>query len=493
MVRAFLDKAEGWGLNSAIDLAARSTDRQVTDSLLKIANDDRVDDLSQHAQNEAVMALAAFGEWEAVLAFVERVGFETRRSLMEWPFSGIRPEPGALDGVRQRATKQSVGAVLALGFGKGERDSSIVCGVLGEVEPDSQIALACVRSLYLMRDDSPVAVPLLKKQLKVERTASWATDVLLANGSVAALEALLDSPKRDAPEVCKNLIEGLSDGSVIEEIRTSLSERCASEGEWDLMHDIAYLVTKCDAARQALLKDRRVLDFIWAVAYAPPSSRHDKRDRENAIYCLIEANSEEGFRAARAALMITEIPGRHNYPHILMQADSSKAVPMLLDYLADETQSSVKASIGRALSGSDIDSELARRLSADNTGERVAACFAAGWAGRSEGIERRVKGLITDDPEPEVSQSAISALNRMALRRETKLLAQRVLDADNEFDRWLYLDSLLEFADPGDEYSQWPVEGPLVGDVLSPLQFLHLKERGLYTKVPTAQPSRMEP
>ena len=83
---------------------------------------------------------------------------------------------------------------------------------------------------------------------------------------------------------------------------------------------------------------------------------------------------------------------------------------------------------------------------------------------------------MTDDPEPEVNQAAVSALNQMALRRETKLLAQQALDANNEFDRWLYLDSLLNFADQGDECSQWPVEGPLVCSVLSPLQLLKVKE-----------------
>lgn len=471
----FLEQAEGLGLRSAIGLAATNEDKTVTEGLLKIVNDPKDDDFYRRIRNSAVLALANSGKWDAVLAFVEREG-SVGESLLEWPDSDVRPEPSSLDGVCRRAAEHSIGAIHALGFGQGEPGSAIVRHVLAEVEPGSEVAHACVSSLSLMRDDSLEVIPLLRKQLQFQRTALPATIALMVNGHSAALRALVESPNRDLPGACMKLVEGLGDEKVSEEIRASLSERCGSKGEPDLMYTIAYLVIKSGKCKKLLLGDQHIVDFIWSAAYAPPRSFLRPSDRELAIRCLVEDHPEGGFRAALAALRTTVIPDRRNYPHILMRADSGKAAPLLLDHLVDESQSSVKASIGRALAGWDIDSELGRRLSAENTSERGAACFAAGWAGRSEGVVGRVRQLVTDDPEPDVNKAAISALNRIAIRRETRLLAQEVLDADGEFDRWLYLDALLSYADPGDHYSPWPVEGPLVDKVLTPLQSLHVRQ-----------------
>ena len=50
--------------------------------------------------------------------------------------------------------------------------------------------------------------------------------------------------------------------------------------------------------------------------------------------------------------------------------------------------------------------------------------------------------------------------------------------AENDSEkRWLLLDCQLSMADPGDVHRTWPVEGPNIGEVLSPVQVNHATAR----------------
>lgn len=323
-----------------------------------------------------------------------------------------------------------------------------------------------------MKDHDEDVVPLIVNQLRIEGRAFSATNLLLVNGTPTALRALRDSPQREDIAVRLNLINRLGNEDVLDDIRKSLGQRAASGGDPELNRELYDLVSNSEEAERQLLGDRTILEHLLVAAYPPAQDFHIAGDQANAIRCLIRVDRVEGFQAALAALANPAMPERQCYPYVLTEADADAAVPLLLDCLATVRQSSVEASIGRALSRCDIDQELELRLSAEGLDDRVAACVAAGWAARDTHIEQILRQRLSD-PEPDVSRAASEALSRIQRRRETKALVLCLLEAKDPSDRWMYLDSLLKFADPGDQYGQWPVEGPHVQSVLSPLQILH--------------------
>lgn len=191
---------------------------------------------------------------------------------------------------------------------------------------------------------------------------------------------------------------------------------------------------------------------------------------------MIRIDPESGRSAALWALRSRDTPDRHRYPYLLVSALGEAVAADLLDHLRTESDSVVKAAIGRALSRISIDESIERRLSSSGEGDRLAGCISAGWAGRSDRLPELLNRLLSA-PDRRVQEEASRALTRIRQRAETEALAQGVIETDDHFARWLYLDALVEFSDPGDAYDLWPVGGPAIGNCLSPLQQKHVKKR----------------
>ena len=51
------------------------------------------------------------------------------------------------------------------------------------------------------------------------------------------------------------------------------------------------------------------------------------------------------------------------------------------------------------------------------------------------------------------------------------------MSAATHSERWLYLDCLLALADPGDDHHYWPIEGPKIGNVLTPFQTAYVTQQ----------------
>lgn len=81
------------------------------------------------------------------------------------------------------------------------------------------------------------------------------------------------------------------------------------------------------------------------------------------------------------------------------------------------------------------------------------------------------------DTDESVGREAARALNRLERRRKTRALVLAVENAETPSDRWLYLDCLLSFADPGDPHRPWPEVGETIGCCLTPAQRKYSSER----------------
>lgn len=107
VINAFLEAAEGLGLREAVHWAAKREDKETIRLLSGIATSNDESERASIVQADAAKALADFGRWEPVIAFVERVGLESDSRLMNWPHRDVRPDSSLLVSVRQRASEQT--------------------------------------------------------------------------------------------------------------------------------------------------------------------------------------------------------------------------------------------------------------------------------------------------------------------------------------------------------------------------------------------------
>jgi hypothetical protein len=77
------------------------------------------------------------------------------------------------------------------------------------------------------------------------------------------------------------------------------------------------------------------------------------------------------------------------------------------------------------------------------------------------------------DEDDKVSLDAAAALDRIAVRRETRRLYEALDAEEKEVRRRLLFHCLLRLADPGDDHVPWSFEGLEIGKRLSPYR-IHL-------------------
>lgn len=477
-VNYMLAESDHLDLLRAIDFASRRGSPSTIRRLRELATTEQESDWSSTIRGAAAKGLLDFREWRPVIDFLEEVGLNSSPDLMRWPQGGIRPSEKILAPVRKRVRDcPTPGAVLALGFGRSEANSATVRSVLKGEPPESNVAHAAVLALQMMGDRSEDAVNAIAELYTCDRTRS-VTNALLANGTRKALVALRNSPVSGDRTVRLNLINKLEETSSLDKCIEWLTERAKNQEYGQLPSDLEYLLRRIRSkeAKHRILAVPELVELCEEIAYFSPAS-HWRSSRLDAVWYLIQASPKKGKQAALNALDIDEASDRYWYPHFLVETFGREIVSDLLDHLKSEPDSVVKAAVGRALLSVDMETHLEERLDSVDASDRIAACIASGWASRSEGIAVRLKDCLANDAEPKVQQSAGQALSRINVRHRTAELAQMVIDSEDHFDRWLYLDALIEFADPGDGCCQWPADGPLVGDCLSPLQTMHLRKR----------------
>lgn len=84
---------------------------------------------------------------------------------------------------------------------------------------------------------------------------------------------------------------------------------------------------------------------------------------------------------------------------------------------------------------------------------------------------------LLNDFDEGVSRASADALTRIRRRHECRALCEAIIKESDNRKKWILLDCLLSMSDPGDVHRTWPVEGPNIGDVLSPLQVSYATKR----------------
>jgi hypothetical protein len=471
VINAFLRAESRYARLDAIQLSINRHNAETRQLLSAITESDVSWDGYPLEQNEAAKALADIGEWAPVIRFLERYGLRTFSGLTDFPRYGFRPTSDRIDGVRAKVRSLGAqcgpGPVLTLGFG-GEGDVDLARGVLAEADTQSDLAHACTITLELLKDHSELSVPLLARQLEIAGHESSATIALLVNGTQAALKALSqhygDHFEAGVAAALINVLKPTA--SAIDQVRQMLLTEVK---EPQLSGRIAAMISRISdpTAIQQVMELHAIKERTRDEAFADEGQSWIVGEKAAAIRNLATFDPAAAILGAKTALKNPNGHDRQYYPDLLVGLQHKEALAFLVQELKSEKSNRVAGAVGRALSVLDNDSEFLQLMSSADAHERRVACLVAGWAGKSSILEAGLQERVSDEDD-KVSLAAAAALDRIAVRRETRLLSGAFDAEKGEARCRLLFHCLLRLADPGDDHVPWSIEGLAIGERLSP-------------------------
>lgn len=482
VVNSFLQSESQYGRLDTIELAGKRPDADTIRLLTEITQSDENWDGCYIEQYRAAKRLANLGEWIPVVNLVERLGLKALDGITDLVRNVGRPpielSQKARDRIYSSVGDSPPGDVLLVGMGGQKSDAELVRHVLSHCPPDGELARASVISLELLADETEETVAILSKQL--EHNEFSATNALIANGTMAALECLRKHFQgRINLAVFINLIKYSDDArEVIAEIRNAFETELRLRSGLDLSNVLDVLLSNVGSPHHValILESEPIRTFIREVSFANEGPSWSPGSKASAIRCLAKFDAPAAFLAARAALRNVNWHDRDFYPSILVELDSDRAIPILFEQLGVEEDEKVVSAICGAMFVEGIDEILHGYLVSKDNKQRKVGCVAAGWIARSTQTETTLEELLGDSDE-DVSRESANALSRIQRRAECRDLSEAIMYEHDRTRQWLLLDSLLTLADPGNIHQRWPNEGPNIGEVLSPLQFTHANKR----------------
>ena len=472
-----------------IALAGKRPDEESLEILTAICRQDETWDGIFLEQCRAAVVLAQNNLWDPVLQLVRKAGLKTLNDVTDLPRHGQRPPiqliSAIADALPEDLTTVSAGDVLSLGFGD-LAFAGVIRSIADVCVSDGDVAHACVIAFELIQDHAEDNVPFLRNQLAIQGHSFSATNALIINGTQPALDSL-----------AKGALEGITGAIAVNLIERSVDRAAAIEKTratiiWSIQHDRSgdYVCNLHDLIRRLqddaiicdILAHPAIVEYLNQVAFEDEHSYWRVGKKAAAIRCLSHINRIEAFLAAKSAMRASDSHDRDFYPAILTKLDPKMAVEVLFEQLVSEWSESAPEAksiawpIGRSLSILAIDDVAIRYLSTQDPVRRRAACFAAGWSTISDAVRDQLFSSLSD-PDELVAREAAAAIDRRLIRMECQVLGHAVMSAATHSERWLYLDCLLALADPGDDHHYWPIEGPKIGNVLTPFQTAYVTQQ----------------
>lgn len=130
----------------------------------------------------------------------------------------------------------------------------------------------------------------------------------------------------------------------------------------------------------------------------------------------------------------------------------------------------------RTLGSAQLDASLRAKFDSEDFRTRESACFAAGWAHDGVQMLDSLRRSL-DDFNEKVIGAAMDAIDRLRDRRICAGLLARATHAVDVGLKWMYIDAIVDVADLGDEFQQWPAEFQAACQELSPIAWNYISER----------------
>jgi hypothetical protein len=467
VVNSWLSADDHFGRYDGLMAARKRANEETVELLAGIATCDQLWESLACEQGWATEALAALGEWRHVVDSVIRWGLRTHQKVCllcptdgSWTNEVLGPALTIVQG-----GKPTPGAILAIGD-SGRRDLiDLVHDAANSADVDSDLAHACVLSLGRLGDRSEQAMRFFARQLEIPNHRHSATVGLMKIGTPAAVKPLTDQ-----------LAEGYDHLLAMNLLKRRETQKVAAQAVWDEMRRPKYNgMVETLLSCLGLLPDPEIRDYLRETALAPDGAGVRAGGRCDAILGVAKSDPEAAFLAARKGFADRDGRDRSLYPHLLMQLDQDRAIPILLDGLVQKPDSGMTAAIGRALTNYDVNDWLFDGFESHETLSRQAACSLAGWREPTDQIRTALLAGL-DDPDNEVVKAAKSSLYLLDRAMETNRLVERICVTENRDQRWILLDAILALADPGEADNPPPAWLGKIVEHLTPAMQLHLEE-----------------
>jgi hypothetical protein len=467
----YLRDGRTWpALLTAIELAVMRPDESTADLLFEVAMRETVESAEGNgypiAQPAAVGALVTIGRLDLAFRGAMKWGLKLSRKVVAL-FAESHPTEEDLKPVIEAietTDNPDPGAVFALGLAKRKEEVPRLHSILDAGHEDSELARACLFSLYLIGDDSPATVRAFIDNLGVPGNdyPSWlGLFKIHSPEALAALKDRLVDFTKDHVSSTAMLIAINLLMAPDPDIRREVAEYLWTELNNNLV--LLYRVTEGEVDAFGELDRQDVRD--WLRDLALEGHWMDFGAQLGAIRALAKWDRNSAFEAARQ-LATPDAHNRADAPALLLEIDSDRALLLLRDWVEKEEKAPVLASIGEDLHLAGHLPVLLEWLEDPSPRLREGACLAAEILPWTDDLARILRERLYDEVWS-VRVAANQALDRIWHAREIERLVEEIITEDDSTRRWRLLDVALEGGHPG-------LSGPYSRQAWVALLFEHL-------------------
>jgi len=402
---------------------------------------------------QGLRLLAAAGRYGAVVQGIVRFGLLVPRDLdrylegIQLSDSDLAPALASFNGAATPA-----GAVLAVGFGHRVDLAPQVRALMQLPDLPSDVVIAGLLALAILRDDSAEAEALLLAHLHGPETRFAASRGLLRLvHRPAVLQALLAELERLGEERPSTSMDSLP----FELLDLEETRAAAARILWDRFAPRLRLFFVGQAVEHLSVLGAEAKPLLHEVATGQ-ELRPASGSRASAIRGLSALDRDAAFEAAKELLADTAADERRWAPRLLLELDAVRALPLLSQALTDDDDLELLAAIGEALDRAvppPPHPPLDDWLDAPDPRLRLGACLAAEAASWTADRER----LILErqyDPDWDVRLAAASALEPIRRARQLEAVLVELEHPDCREDRrWALLDAAQTIGHPGIVYT----------------------------------------
>lgn len=451
LVRAGLRSSSGYERRRGALLAGLAPSGETLDLLRRIAAIEAgSNNTFREERRRALDALFGLGDVASTIGAVLRWGLWAAERA-SWMRSGLRP-----------FTDKEVRRGLELASSSADpiANEMLVIAVSGRADfagrvracvqaqgPSKTLLRACLFALGELGDSSDEALTIMRKAIQEKSETLSALRALRRINAPGRVEAVVSAlaVTRGEKHLSKVDFELLGEAYAIPEARRHVAGLI-----WTHIQG-GGLLSMHESYLEALgeLTDPVVREYVWEAAFSNARSYDLQARQRAAIQALARMDPVLAFSASVQTLR-SGAGDRVAAARVLLDCDPGRAIPVLLECVADEPTAKVRWAIGRALrphsARVSLRDRLRSRLSNPLARVRSTAAEIAGWLGPGF-LAKNLEELVLEDSSVEVEQAAVSAVHRQEYERHARALLDEIPRASQE-RCWALAECLVTLADP---------------------------------------------
>lgn len=407
-------------------------------------------DIFPEERQRALDTLFSFADVPSTIGAVVRWGLWAAQQA-SWMRSGLRPFS---DEELRRGLKLASAAadpianeVLVIAVSGRADLAGRVRAYAQAQDPSKKLLSACLFALGELGDSSDEALAIMRKAIQEKTGALSALRALRRVNAPGRVEAVVSAlaVTRGEKHLSNADFELLGEAYAIPEARRHVAGLI-----WTHIQG-GGLLSMHESYLEALgeLADPIVREYVWEAAFSHARSYDLQARQRAAIQALARMDPVSAFSASVQTLR-SGAGDRVAAARVLLDCDPDRAIPALLEHVADEPTAKIRWAIGRALRPHreriSLQVQLRSRLSHPLARVRSTAAEIAGWMGPGF-LAKNLEELILEDSSVEVEQAALSAAHRQEHEKHARALLDEIPRASQE-RCWALAECLVTLADP---------------------------------------------